>query len=67
MANYSELEIQRLLCAIYEKPHEKALDAVATWCYERSEGGALGFVGDRASGLRSRSVRARARWRVLRG
>jgi hypothetical protein len=55
-----ELQVQRLLCAIYPTRFESWLSDVVTRCYNRNETGIPGFVGDRLDDLKVLSLRFRA-------
>lgn len=57
----SDIEVARLLAAIFPTRVERVLQAVVTSCYRRSYTGLFGWVGDRADDLRCRLQWRRAR------
>jgi len=57
---YSDLQVERLLCAMYPSRCEKAVERVRTLLWEISEGGPIGWLGDRLDDLECRMREKRA-------
>jgi len=49
--DYSDLQVQRILCAMYPSRRESVVDAVKVHLWRISEGGPIAWLGDRLDGL----------------